>query len=69
MHALEMRKGQEDGSDKRTPQGRCKVCHTNPAFWCKGCSNDEETVKPFIICGRDGTKMKKWWEMHIHGRF
>ena len=42
------------------------LCHKDAAFWCKGCSNDYQKVKPFIICGRQGTKMKICWTKHVH---
>jgi hypothetical protein len=39
------------------------------AFWCKSCSNTDETVKHFIICGREGTKKKQFWEALMHRYF
>ena len=45
------------------------LCHTDAAFWCKGCSNDDQKVKIFIICGRDVAKMKPCWETHMHRYF
>ena len=63
------RKGPGGDTGQRAPQARCQICHQDASFWCKGCSNDDQSMKPFIICGREGSKMKNCWETHMHRCF